>query len=223
MAFNDDSFIREVNEELRSDQVRTAWKRYGRFVIALAAFIVLGTAGERIYTYWETTRASASGDKFLAAINLAKENKPDEALAALSELEKNGFASYPVLARLRAAAVKAEKGDQPGAIADYATIAADNGIPAAIRDVAHLRAAWLLVDAGSYEKVSAEAEALTATANPLRHSSREVLGVAAYHGGDFKRAQEWFKAIADDNQTPRNVDRRAQMLLDVIAASGKVK
>lgn len=221
MAFNDDSFIREVNEELRSDQFRSAWQRYGRFVIVLAAVIVVGTAGERIYAWWSSNQASASGDQFLAAVDLAKQSKPDEALAALSQLEKDGFGAYPVLARMRAAALKAEKGDQAGAVADYTGIAKDGAIPAAIQDVAHLRAAWLLADTAKYEQVSAEAEALTATTNPLRHSAREVLGISAYHGGDFKRAKQWFTAITGDPQTPRNVGRRAEMLLDVINASGK--
>lgn len=221
MAFNDDSFIREVNEELRSDQFRTAWQRYGRYVIALAAVIVIGTAGERIYAYWQTSQASASGDAFLAANDLAKANKQDEAMAALSQLEKDGFASYPVLARLRAAALKAEKGDAAGAIADYGVIAKDGAVPAAIQDVARLRGAWLMVDTGTYEQVSAEAETLTATTNPMRHSAREVLGLTAYRLGDYKRARDWFQAIADDPESPRNIARRAQMLLDVIAASGK--
>lgn len=221
MAFNDDSFIREVNEELRSDQFKTAWQRYGRYVIALAVLIVVGTAGERIWSYWQKSQASASGDRFLVAIDLAKANKPDEALAALQSLEKDGFASYPVLARMRAASLKAEKGDVPGAVADYQAIGADGAVPAAMQDVAHLRAGWLLADTAKYEQVSAEVEALTATTNPLRHSAREVLGISAYHNGDFKRAKEWFTAIANDGQTPANVGRRAQMLLDVIAASGK--
>ena len=221
MAFNDDSFIREVNEELRSDQFRTAWQRFGRYVIALAAVIVVGTAGERIYAYWQNSQASASGDAFLAATDLAKANKPDEALGALEKLEKDGFASYPVLARLRAAALKAEKGDAKGAIADFSAIAKDNAIPAAIQDVAHLRAAWLMVDTGTYEQVSAEAETLTATGNPMRHSAREVLGLTAYRLGAYKRARDWVQAIADDPETQRNIGRRAQMLLDVIAASGK--
>ncbi|MGL4196903.1 MAG: tetratricopeptide repeat protein, partial [Allorhizobium sp.] len=33
MVDQNDSFIREVNEELRSDQVRNAWKRYSRIII----------------------------------------------------------------------------------------------------------------------------------------------------------------------------------------------
>ena len=48
MVDQNDSFIREVNEELRSDQVRNAWKRYSRVIIGVAVVIVLGTAGHRL-------------------------------------------------------------------------------------------------------------------------------------------------------------------------------
>ena len=36
MVNQDDSFIREVNDELRSDQMRVVWKRFGRVLIAAA-------------------------------------------------------------------------------------------------------------------------------------------------------------------------------------------
>ena len=51
MAQNDDSFFREVNEELRSDQLQYVWKRYSRILIGVAVLVVLGTAGWRGYEY----------------------------------------------------------------------------------------------------------------------------------------------------------------------------
>ena len=39
---------------------------------------------------------------------------------------------------------------------------------------------------------------------------------------DYARAKEWFEAILNDNESPRNIANRAQMLLDLIAASGKL-
>ncbi len=107
MTNQNDSFIREVNEELRSDQMRAVWTQYGLIVVAIAVAIVIGTAGYRGYVYWSGKQASASGDKFLTAMKLASDNKTDEALAAFAQLEKDGYGSYPVLARMRAASLKA--------------------------------------------------------------------------------------------------------------------
>ncbi len=221
MAFNDDSFIREVNEELRSDQMKGAVRRFGRYIIAIAVLIVLGTIGKVAYEYWDNTRSSGAGDQFLAAMKLADENKPDEALAALDKLEKEGHGAYPVLARMRAATVQSQKGDNAGAIASFQTIAKDKSVPAAVQDAAKMRAGWLLIENGTYEQVSAAVEEMAVPGNAFRHSAREALGLAAYKAGNMAQARQWFQSIVDDVDSPRGVANRAHMMLDLITASGK--
>lgn len=222
MVNQDDSFIREVNEELRSDQMRLIWRRFGRILIGGAVAIVLVTIGKVSYDAWRDSKASAAGDSFLAALTLAREGKNEEALSALTALEKDGFGAYPVLARMRAASLSAEGGNVEGAVDAFSAIAKDGSVPQALRDAARLRAAFLLVDTGSYEQVSAEAEQLAAPQSALRHSAREVLGLSAWRHEDYARAKEWFDAILADAETPRNVANRAQMLLDLMSASGKL-
>ncbi|APO68457.1 hypothetical protein IE4872_CH02852 [Rhizobium gallicum] len=221
MAFNDDSFIREVNEELRSDQMKGAWRRFGRYVIAIAVLIVVGTAGKVAFDYWDDNRSSGTGDQFLAAMKLADENKSDEALGALATLEKEGHGAYPVLARMRAASVQAQKGDNAAAIAAFEAIGKDQSVPEAVRDAARMRAGWLLIESGTYEQVSAAVEEMAIPANAFRHSAREALGLAAYKAGNMAQARQWYQAIADDAASPRNIANRAQIMLDNITASGK--
>ncbi|WP_086994346.1 tetratricopeptide repeat protein [Rhizobium sullae] len=221
MAFNDDSFIREVNEELRSDQMKGAWRRFGRYVIAVAVLIVVGTTGKVAFDYWDDNRSSGTGDQFLAAMKLADENKSDEALAALATLEKEGHGAYPVLARMRAASVQAQNGDNTAAIAAFEAIGKDQSVPEAVRDAAKMRAGWLLIENGTYEQVSAAVEEMAIPANAFRHSAREALGLAAYKAGNMAQARQWYQAIADDAASPRNIANRAQIMLDNITASGK--
>src|SRR3546814_7737889 len=169
--------IREVNEELRSDQIKGVWSRYGKLIIAAAVLIVISTAGYRGYEYWQTHNASQSGDRFLAALKLAGENKHDEALAALQALEQEGTGGYPVLARMRSAALLAEMGDTASAIAAFSAVGKESSAPEAMRAVARLRAARLPITTGSYEPVSPEAEVMTSDHPSSRNSSRRALGL----------------------------------------------
>ncbi|MDE1158018.1 MAG: tetratricopeptide repeat protein [Neorhizobium sp.] len=221
MAHNDDSFFREVNEELRSDQMRFVWKRYGKIVIGAAVLIVVATAGYSGYRYWSANTASAAGDRFVAALDLAQQKKNDEALAALAAIEKDGSGSYPVLAKMRSASVQLDKGDQAGAIKAFSEIGDDKAAPQAIRELANLRAAFILVDTGTYEQVAAKAEIMAVQGHMLANSAREVLGLSAYKAGNMKQAKQWFEQITGDQTAPRNVANRAQIMLDNIAASGK--
>ncbi len=217
---SDDSFIREVDEELRSDRMKSIWKQYGKYIIGLAVLIVIGTGAVRGYEYWTKQQANSSGDAFLAALNLAREGRQDEALAALRDLESSGSGSYPALARMRAATVLADSGDVGAAISDFSVIGNDSSVPAAVRDIARIRAGYLLVDNGSYDDVAAQVEGLSGPDNPMRHSAREALGLAAWKAGELTQAREWFAQITGDTGVPAGISQRAQMMLDIIAASG---
>ena len=217
---SDDSFFREVNEEIRKDQAKALWDSYGPAAIALAVLIVLATAAYVAYDYWVETRANRSGDAFSQALTLANDGKNDEALGALQELEKDGYGAYPILARMRAATVMAAKGDYAAAVAGFDAVAKDNSIPASIRDMASLRAAFILVDNGSYADVSARAEALTADGNTLRHSAREALALSAWKEGRSSDALKLFEQISSDDAAPRNARERATMLAELIRGSG---
>jgi hypothetical protein len=217
---SDDSFIREVNDEIRKDQAKAMWDRYGPALIAAVVLIILGTAAYVGYRYWDELRANRSGDAYSQALVLADSGKNDDALAAFAQLEKDGYGAYPLLARMRAATVKADKGDVDAAVKDFDAVAADASIPAVLRDMAKLRAALLLVDHGSFADVSSRVEALTADTNPLRHSAREALGLAAWKGGKNADALKLFDQIAADEAAPRNIRQRATMMTGLIRGSG---
>lgn len=217
---SDDSFIREVNEELRQDQARALWDRFGPIAIGIALAVVLATAAWVAWEYWTTNRANASGDRFSQALALASEDKQDEALAALQALEADGYGAYPVLARMRAATVLNAKGDKAGAVAAFDAVAADRSIDEPVRDMARLRAGLILVDSGSYAEVSARVEALAVDTNALRHAARETLGLAAWKEGRGADALVLFEQISADNFAPRNLRERATLMSELIRGSG---
>jgi hypothetical protein len=216
---SDDSFIREVNDEIRREQAKALWDRYGPALLVIALLVVLGTAAFVGYRYWDETRANRSGDTFSQALKLANDGKADEALAALDSLEKDGYGAYPLLARMRGATVKADKGDVDAAVKDFDGVAADTAIPSGIRDIARLRAALLLVDHGSFADVSSRVEALTADTNTLRHTAREALGLAAWKEGKTQDALKLFDQIASDDGAPRNTRERATLMSELIRGS----
>jgi hypothetical protein len=217
---SDDSFIREVNEDLRQDQARKLWDRYGPFIIGAVVLVILGTAAWVGWDYWTRSQANASGDRFSQALQLAKDGDADKAMEALQALEKDGYGTYPVLARLRIATLLASQGKQADAVVGFDAVAADRAIPDAIRDMARLRAAFILVDTGSYDDVASRVEPLTADTNALRHSARETLGLAAWKAGRNDDALKLFEQIASDAAAPRNLQQRASVMAELIRGSG---
>lgn len=210
--------FREVDEDLRHEHYRRLWDRFGTYVIGFAVLIVVVTAGWRLWAYWDERSAQATGNRFVAALELADEGNHGAAAAALKAVAADGSGQYPMLAGFRAASEKAAGGDIEGAVAEFDVIASDRGTPALIRDVARLRAALILVDTASLAELEGRIGDLAATGAPWRHNAREILGLVAWRHGDLTTARKYFDEISADQDKPADLQARTQFMLDLIRA-----
>jgi hypothetical protein len=210
----------EVDEEVRREQLKKLWERYGYYIIAVCVLIIAGVGAWRGYEWFETKKAAETGVAFEQAVILAESGKPREAEAAFAKLATDGTAGYRVLARLREAAELAQS-DPKAAIKSYDDIAADRGAGEAIQDVATLHAGFLLVDSASYAEMRTRLEPLTRADRPFRYSARELLTLSAWKHGDMSAARQWADMIITDPQTPAGARSRAELLSELIAAGSK--
>jgi hypothetical protein len=208
----------EVDEEVRREQLKKLWERYGNYLIALCVLVVAAVGAWRAYQWWEAKQAAQSGAAFEQAVSLAEIGKHQEAEAAFAKLASDGTAGYRVLARLRQAAELALT-DRKAAVSAYDAIAADNSAGQVIQDLAAVRAGVLLVDTAPYSEMRARLEPLTAPDRPYLHSARELLALAAWKGGDIVDARQWTDMIMNDPLTPAGTRSRAEVLGELIAAA----
>lgn len=208
----------EVEEDLRREKAKRLWRRFGPYVLMLAVLIVLGTAAWRGYLYWREQQAAATGDRYIAALQLIEDGKRDEALKALADLVKDGSGGYPVLARFRLAAELVAAGKMDEAAKAFDAIAADASTPPLFRSMASLRAAMLLVDTASFAEMKTRLDPLAAVGGPWRTSARELLGLSAYKAGDLEAARTTLEAIVSDQAASQAAKARANLMLELIRA-----
>ena len=207
---SDNDFIREVDEEMRQEEIRNLWDRFGPFVIGFALLIVLGTAANKGYDYWKETQAQQSGDAFLAALALSDEKKTDEAIAALEKLKVEGSGGYPLLAEMRIASEKAASGDVDDAIAGFEAIAADPSNEAVIQDLARVRANILMLDQGKADDVILQMSGMMDDSG-FRHSARELVLLAYIEKTEFDKALPIAERMVADAETPSQMRQRAEV------------
>jgi hypothetical protein len=212
--------FQEVDEEVRRERLKKLWERYGTYFIAACIVIVIGVGAWRGYEWWQAKQAAQSGAAFEQAVKLAESGKHQEAAAAFTKLSADATPGYRVLARLREAAELATT-DRKTAVAAYDAIAADNRAGQVVRDLAAVRAGYLLVDTAPYSEILQRLEPATAADRAFRHSAREILALSAWKTGDMSAARRWTEMIMGDPQTPPGPRSRAEMLSELIAASAK--
>lgn len=219
---SDDSFFREVSDELRQDKVKAVWTKFGAWIFAAVVLAVATTAGVVGWDRYRIAQANESGDNYLAALDLAREGKRDEAVAALQTIAVDGYGAYPDLARMSIGGILHEQDKPDEAVAAFDGVAKDSDVPQPIRDMAAVRAAYILVDSGTLDDVRSRVERLTGDSEPLRFPAREAIALAAWKAGDRETARQLFQELLDDAGAPNGISGRARMMLEVIAAGDPV-
>lgn len=210
--------FQEVDEEVRRDKAAEFWGKYQNHIFAVAALIILATAGYRFYDYRRIQAAEAAGAAFQEALKLDHEGKAQEAAAALSKLSAVAPKGYQTLGRFAEAALKAKADPKAGAAA-YDALAADGSLDPLFKDAARLRAALARIDAGETDAAKAALETLATPTGVYRHTARATLGAIAIGARDFASAAKWLDLVVADPEAPAGERRDAETLLGVVASN----
>jgi hypothetical protein len=207
----------EVEEDLRAERARKLFRQYGWLIILAAVAIVGAVAGWQLWNRWQSGQDAAAASRFVAAQTAIDQAAPGTRATAqiqtLDQLAATGPQGYKTLARLRAAALKADSGDLPGAIDLWNQVAADGKADPLLRDLAILTAAMRQIDRGDPAQLQSRLEPLALPGNPLSALAREQLAILDLRLGKTEDAKTRLKALSIDFQAPSGLRARASALL----------
>jgi hypothetical protein len=216
---SDTDIVREVDEELRREQLEKIWKLYGNYFLLAAAIVVLMVAGYKGWQAYTIHQAEASGSAFDKAVSLAQEGKLDEAQQALAKIADKGSGAYANLASLRLAAEAAKNGKTDDALAQFDAVGKQSSAPKALQDYARIQAAQLRIDSADFTEMQNRLNDLAAPNSPWRSSARELLGLSAYKAGKLSEATDYFAQILSDKDARGPVGQIAEMMQQMILAA----
>jgi hypothetical protein len=211
--------VREVDEELRREQVEKLWLQYRNYILAAAAVIVLVVAGYKAWQWQQAQQAATSGAAFEMALGQLRDGKKDDAAKALEAIASSGAGAYPVLAGLRLAALDADAGKGDVALARYETIAKGAAVDANIRGFASIQAAQLRLDKADFTEMQTRLNDLAKPDSVWRQSARQLLGLAAYKAGKLTEAEDQFSLILNDKDGRSPIGQTAEVMRQLILAA----
>ncbi|MBL4721153.1 MAG: tetratricopeptide repeat protein [Alphaproteobacteria bacterium] len=203
----------EVDEDLKQDNAKKIWDRYGRYMVGVAALVILATAGHVGWREYVQDRQEAYSARFMSALSLSNDAKHREAAAVLADLSRDAGSGYGVLAQFREAVERVAAGENAAAIDIYDAVADDSGVDTLYRELAVLNSVLLQIDSGDVEKLKTRIAPLLATENPWRHSATEIVAVLAMQTGQLDEARKSYQQLADDLDAPQGVRSRATEML----------
>lgn len=207
-----DIFLREVDENLRRDQMRDFAKKYGKWLIVAVILFLAASGG---WIYWQKRQQAQSeaqveqlADVYrdLGSQNLATAPKQ------LDTLSQSGREAVRASALFARAALAIEQKDNKLAIAKYREIAADDDLPAPYRDLALIRQTTMEFDSLKPDEVIGRMAALAKSGNPWFGSAGDLTAAALLKQGKKEEAGRLYAAIAKDKTVPDAIRGRAVQL-----------
>ena len=217
--------FREVDEEIRRDKSLELWKKHGNTFVVVGILFIAAVGGWRFYQNYAFKERAALGASFeLALAEIGAEKGDVAALTALAE-KKSG--SYPALARFRLASELALKANddagRANAVSAFDALAGDATLPADWRDVAKLRAAFVLMDDAPFADIEKRLAPMVSAAGAFRHSAREGIALSAFRNGEYLKSLDALQAIILDADSPAGLRQRAELLLAVVRSGPTTK
>ena len=208
-----DSFIDEVNEEVRRDRLFVAFRKYGWIGI----IVVLGIVGGAGWNEWQKAhdlaRAQAFGDRVIDSLDLGG---PDERRAALQALPADG--GQIAIRQLLLASDPVQ--DRAGTLQALDALAADATQPPVYRDLAVLRRVTLAGTEQAVAERRAALEPLTAPGRAFRTLALEQLAYLLIEEAKGSEAITALTALLRDQEAPAGLRRRAGEM--IMALGGDV-
>ncbi len=204
----------EIEEDLRADRARRLALRWGGLALGVVLLALAGAGGLQAWRWNDQRQAATAANTYLALHRTAEAPGADlPALAdGFSALAREAPEGYRTLARLRAAALKAETGDTAAALALWDQVASDTTAEALYRDLATLLYVGHGLETADAAQLAARITPLTQPGNAWQAPAREMAALVAIRRGDTAGARQQLQALAADAAATPGLRERAQRL-----------
>ena len=207
-----ESFLREVDENLRRDQARDFAKKYGGWLIAAVVLFLAAVGGWLYWQQYQQKQAEAQSEELTKIYSQIGAGQTKQAQQGLQGLESSGNSVVRTLALLTEAAVALDANDKATAIAKYNAVANDSRAPQPYRDVALIRSVGMQFDQMKPEDVISKLQPLTKPGEPWFGTAGELTAMAYIKQGNRAAAGKLFAAIAADNNAPPTLRSRSAQI-----------
>lgn len=204
-----ESFVREVDDNLRRDQARDFLKKNGPWLVGAVLLFLAGIAG---WLYWQDRQqkqAAAETEKLNTVMGEIGTGQVAGAETQLATLAKSGAEGVSASARLTSAALALQTSDRKTATDQYRSVMDDKGLAQPYRDLATVRLTALEFDQMKPADVIARLKPLAVAGNPWFGSAGEMTAMAMLKLGRKDEAGRMFAAIAADDKAPETIRSRA--------------
>jgi hypothetical protein len=204
-----ETFLREVDEELRKERVNQFVARFGWAIVAGIVLFIAAIGG---WIWWQgrqAAQAEGQGENLLNALDMAEAGNRNGAATMFNQLAESDISGYRVSALFARANAQIAANQIPAAISTLRSIADNGDLDEAYRQAALIRQTALEFDSLQPQVVIQRLGPLARPGEPWFGTAGEMVGVAHLKMGRPNLAGPLFAQIGRDENVPPSIRTRA--------------
>ena len=212
-----EAFIKEVNEDLKNDELKKMWDKYGLYIIILVIAAVTAAVSFETIKAWYTKKIQTWSDTYAYALNMQAQGKYDESTASLNYIIEKEYGIFTELSQLQKINLLLEQGKNEDAIKLMENIANSDDFNPQLKQTVILKLASYKIENAPLEDIIA---LIGETANDENNSwqpiASEMLAIAYLHNGKVQEAKDIYSRLLANDKVSDVMKARINDIISVL-------
>jgi hypothetical protein len=210
-----DAFIREVDEDVKNDDFKILWNKYGTYIVAFVVIAVtVAVCFDRI-RMWQAEQNQIRTENYMVAAQL--KNNPDETIAALQKINTESKGILSDFAKLQIANVLLAQGKTEEALTTLQLLTDDKNADPAVKNIALIKLASYKVDTISRSELENLLQPVLNDNSSWSPIAKDLLAISAIREGNVETAKQIYTEILKNKDLPEGFKVKIQDMLTSIS------
>lgn len=211
-----DAFIQEVDEDVKNDNLKALWDKYGLLIIAFVVLAVSATISFDQIKNWRLTQNQQRTEEYMSAAQIRADD-PEANIAALQQISQKNQGIFSDFARLQIANVLLNQDKIEEALTALENLVNDKQVNSEVKHIALVKLATYRVDTmdrASFEQLLQPLLAENTSWTPM---AQDLLAMSAIRNGDIDAARNIYENILKIEGLPESFKAKIQDMLASIS------
>ena len=210
-----DAFIREVDEDVKNDNFKVLWNKYGALIVSFVVIAVCAAVCFDQIRAWKLHQNQVKTETYMAAAEL--QNNQEETLAALQKINEGNNGIFSDFAKLQIANILLEQGKTDEALASLLSLMENKQVNSEVKNIALIKYATYKVDEMPREEFAKLLEPVIQENNSWTPIANDLLAMSAIKAGDIETAKQIYQNVLKVKDLPEDFRSKIQDMLSSIS------
>ena len=215
-----EAFINEVSEEVKNDNMKAFFKKYGLLIFSIVFLVITATVSFETIKNWRERQFQNKTSEYISA---QYGQTKEEIISTLEKIAGGHYGLYSELARIQIADLLLDSGKTNDAINMLSVMAGNDELDPRVKTLATIKLVSLKIDTAPKSEIEELLAPVLAADDSWTPIAKEYLALSTAQNGDITQAVSMYTELLQDSRISEAQKGRIQDMLSVLAESESVQ